>query len=138
MQHSEILERFRNPRYAYNSSKQQLTPSRCIHIRVGKLASEGNVVELFVKHNGEKITQARFLAYGGPALIAMADAFCEALEQLHLAELNNFSLHGIQEKLAIENTNIHVVLLLNEALEEIKTKLKKQNTKTLASNVATK
>jgi|GEM_PF-4571121 len=88
---------------------------------------QGAMVVLFIVWQGSsesgRIGQARFLAFGEPSVIALADALCAALEGLDSAALADFSLQPLQQALGLPNTALHVVMLFNEVLELLRGQL---------------
>lgn len=114
---SEIKRRFSHPTHALVGS--DVANESCLMFRAGGV-EQGAVAEVYLCVQESRLEKVRFRAYGSPTLIAFADAFCEALEGLRVDSLAEFELLGLQQQLAVPNTEIHVVMLFNELLQDLR------------------
>jgi len=142
MYSSEVLQRFRAPQFAEHAHDDGPRAQHAAHrpellVRAGSL-SQGALLELRAQVEAQRLRSLRFRAYGSPGLIALADAFCAAAQDLPLSELAQFSLSPLQQRLDIPNTEIHVVLLLTEALQKLNTELQASTQDKLATDLLSK
>jgi len=75
----EALKRFRNPKNAgkledYNGKGESGDP-KC-----------SDVIEMFVKFNGERVIDARFKVFGCPGAVSTTDAFIDLIKRKPIAE----------------------------------------------------
>lgn len=142
MYSAEVLQRFQTPNFAVsakqNKGQASFFDDQVVQrIRVGSLA-QGNLIELWALIGHQQLHALRFRAYGSAALIALTDAFCEQAEGLALSELTQLSIASLQQRLAIPNTEIHVVLLLTEALQKLNIELQASTSEKLATDLYSK
>ncbi|HLS17745.1 MAG TPA: iron-sulfur cluster assembly scaffold protein [Paenalcaligenes sp.] len=116
MLNKEIARRFHAPAFVFTGN--DVARDSYLVFEAGS-AAQGALVTLFVQHHESRLQQVRFRAYGSPTLIAFADAFCEALEGAPVSILDDFQLVSIQQQLEVPNTEIHVVMLFGEILQNL-------------------
>src|SRR5690625_4085595 len=116
MLNKEIARRFHAPAFVFTGN--DVARDSYLVFEAGS-AAQGALVTLFVQHHESRLGQVRFRAYGSPTLIAFADAFCEALDGLSINSLHEFQLISLQQQLEVPNTEIHVVMLFNELLQDL-------------------
>jgi len=116
MKNAQITRRFHAPGFAVTDTDS--SGQDTLSFKVGGV-DQGAIVQIWLHCHGSRLAQVRFRAYGSPTLIAFADALCEALEGLSINSLHEFQLISLQQQLELPNTEIHVVMLFNELLQDL-------------------
>lgn len=93
MYSEQISERFKALNYAGEIAGATIC-------RIGDVAT-GGVLEFFVKLDGDKVAEVRFLAEAEPISMCAADFLCQWLEGRELVELENFDIKLIQQELGL-------------------------------------
>jgi len=90
-----LLDRFRNPKHMKEikdaDAVGQAGNPRC-----------GDVMKVYLKIKGDKITEASFQTFGCPAAIAASDAMCELAKGKTLAEAEKITSKDIVKTLGGE------------------------------------
>jgi len=116
MKNAQIVRRFHTPVFALSGT--DTLGQGALTFKVGGV-DQGAIVQVWLHCQESRLSQVRFRAYGSPTLIAFADAFCEALNGLSINSLHEFQLISLQQQLEVPNTEIHVVMLFNELLQDL-------------------
>ena len=75
--------------------------------------------ELSLQLDGDRITVARFRAFGPPALIALGEWLCRQLEQKKVGDLFSISETMLLEALNLSEILVHVVALVMSTVKAI-------------------
>jgi NifU-like protein involved in Fe-S cluster formation len=95
-------------------------------VRVCQSGPEARI-ELSARLDRERIAELRFLAWGCPHLIAACDFACERLEGGPVARLNDVDAASIIEKLAVPIEKTGRILLLEDALADLRSALERMD-----------
>lgn len=113
MYSERLLDRFRNPRNAGEAAPPALT------VRVENPVC-GDLLQLSVRIEGDRITEARFKASGCPPSIACASVAAEWLEGRTLPEASRLNGTEIEEALGgLPAASRHAVALALDAVRAI-------------------
>ena len=121
----KILKRFRNPKFAGEIKNPDA---------VGEVGSMkcGDVMKIFLKVRGGKISEIKFLTYGCVAAIAASDAMCELARGKTLKQAEKITFKDIIKKMGgdVPAIKVHCSVLGTDALKKaIENYNKKRNEK---------
>lgn len=108
-----LLDHFQHPRNAGRFSKQTKG------VRIGRAGSpaQGAVIELQIRlGEGNRIEEARFMAYGCPATIACASLTTERLEAKTLEQARRLHNSELAAALELPPQKIHCAVLAEAAV----------------------
>lgn len=113
MQYSETLrDHFQNPRNVGRLDDSPATGSALVGSREG-----GGMMSLHIRVDGDgRITEARFQAYGPPALIAAGSWLTERIAGVGLEKAGELSQQAVAEALELPPVRIYCALLAEDAI----------------------
>lgn len=93
-------------------------PDGVAEAAVGRAGSvdRGSVVELYLWVRGERIDQARFLAFGAPEVFACAAAACEAATGMALEAAGGLTGRAVAQRAGVDAQALGEALVVEDAL----------------------
>ncbi|ODN43798.1 iron-sulfur cluster assembly scaffold protein [Piscirickettsia litoralis] len=80
---------------------------------------EGDCLVLSLLHDGDKVQKIRFLAQGGPSLIACCAYVTEQLNSKNLACLSSIDSEQLVQYFSLAKTEISKAVLVEDALKQL-------------------
>ena len=90
-----------------------------------RVEDQGVRIELSAKADGDRVSKLRFRAWGCPHLIAAAEAFCTGYRGQKVSHLQQLSVSGLMQTLAVPVEKTGRILVLEDAVRSLGTAISK-------------